>query len=399
LRFKPLPSFCQPDPEGAMTGREKIEAAFSPDGTSEIPAVFCYDWIYFRDHWPQLTSRPWWTAQDPDVDAQMRMMRDLVGKSGEDWFTLPVFYSKEDRENLFLDVRGGRVFLVHRPTGERRELEEPQVGGWPRSGGVASFRPERPAETFDEIDEGVPLPPVFDEAAFRASRADGLASLMLTEFGTRLYPMNGVASPLWLCYDLWGFEGMMTMVALRADLVKHACERFLARELERVRQAAAVGAAGIWIEDCMTDMVSPGAFATLNVPFLRRIVEEVRARGMKSIYYYCGSPAGRWDHIFDVGADALSLEEGKKGFTIDIDEVVDRVGGRCVVLGNLDAINLLPRAGEEELRREIGRQLAAGRRNRSRFIMSIGSPVTPGTSVERVRRYCEMVHDMGARTS
>jgi uroporphyrinogen-III decarboxylase len=146
-------------------------------------------------------------------------------------------------------------------------------------------------------------------------------------------------------------------------------------------------------------MVSPGAFATLNVPFLRRIVEEVRARGMKSIYYYCGSPAGRWDHIFDVGADALSLEEGKKGFTIDIDEVVDRVGGRCVVLGNLDAINLLPRAGEEELRREIGRQLAAGRRNRSRFIMSIGSPVTPGTSVERVRRYCEMVHDMGARTS
>jgi hypothetical protein len=326
-------------------------------------------------------------------------LRDLVGRSGEDWFDLPVFYSKEERERLFIEERDGRAFLCDRRTGARREIEEPQVGGWSRSRQVASFHPGRLAQTPDEIDEAIPLPPEFDEAAFKASHADGLASRMLAEFGRRLYPMNHVTSSLWQCYGLWGFEGMMTMIALRCDLVKHACERFLARQLGRVRQAAAVGAAGIWIEDCMTDMVSPGAFATLNVPYLRRIVEEVRARGMKSIYYYCGNPADRWDQIFDVGADALSLEESKKGFTIDIDEVVDRVGGRCVVLGNLDAINLLPHATEEELRWEIGRQLAAGRRNRSRFIMSIGSPVTPGTSAEHVRRYCDMVHEMGSQTS
>jgi len=27
--------------------------------------------------------------------------------------------------------------------------------------------------------------------------------------------------------------------------------------------------------------------------------------------------------------------------------------------------------------------------------MSIGSPVTPGTSVERVRLYCELVRELG----
>jgi len=56
---------------------------------------------------------------------------------------------------------------------------------------------------------------------------------------------------------------------------------------------------------------------------------------------------------------------------------------------------LLPRASEEELRAEITRQIAAGRRNGSRFIMSLGSPVTPGTSVEKVRLYCDLVHDLG----
>ena len=40
----------------------------------------------------------------------------------------------------------------------------------------------------------------------------------------------------------------------------------------------------------------------------------------------------------------------------------------------------------------LARQIAAGRRNANRFVMSLGSPVTPSTSVSRVRRYCDLVH-------
>ena len=145
----------------------------------------------------------------------------------------------------------------------------------------------------------------------------------------------------------------------------------------------------------MTDMISPEAFAELNVPFVSSLVEEIRAEGLKSVYYFCGDPAGKWKHLISVGADALSLEESKKGFVIDIEDVVERAQGRCAVLGNLDAINALPNASAEQLRTEISRQIAAGRRNGSRFIMSLGSPVTPGTSVERVRLYCDLVHEPG----
>jgi len=75
---------------------------------------------------------------------------------------------------------------------------------------------------------------------------------------------------------------------------------------------------------------------------------------------------------------------------------VERVNGRLTVLGNLDAIRLLEKGSEAELRAEIARQIAAGRRNGSRFIMSLGSPVTPGTTVDRVRLYCDLVHELGA---
>ncbi len=188
----------------------------------------------------------------------------------------------------------------------------------------------------------------------------------------------------------------MLLVATRPDLVRRACERLLAIAIRRVKVARALGAAGIWLEECMTDMVSPAAFEALCLPFVQQLVAAIRDAGMKSIYYYCGSPADRWDLLLSTGADALSLEESKKGFTIDMEEVVSRAAGRCAVLGNLDAIHLLPSASEDDLRAEIARQLLAGRRNAGRFLMSIGSPVTPGTPVARVRRYCEMVRELSA---
>jgi uroporphyrinogen-III decarboxylase len=142
-------------------------------------------------------------------------------------------------------------------------------------------------------------------------------------------------------------------------------------------------------------MISERDFLALNVPYLQRLNDEIRHAGMQSIHYFCGNPTGKWDALLSVGTDALALEESKKGFTIDIAEAVERVQGRCALLGNLDAIGMLQDTNDEALEAEIKRQVEAGRRNGNRFIMSIGSPVTPGTPVSRVRHYCDLAHELG----
>jgi len=227
---------------------------------------------------------------------------------------------------------------------------------------------------------------------------DGRADLperILGDWGGSLYPIGSVVAPLWHGYSMWGFEGLMLQLVDRPDLVRYAVERFTHHAVDQVRSAARFGALGIWIEDCMTDMMSTAHLRSFHLPYLRRITDEIRGQGMHSIHYFCGNPAGKWAVLLDTGADALSLEESKKGFTIDVDDVVDRVDGRMTILGNLDAIELLEHGSRDELRAEIGRQIAAGRRNGSRFIMSLGSPVTPGTPVSRVRAYCDLVHELG----
>jgi hypothetical protein len=378
-----------------MRGREKVEAALSKDGSREIPAVICYEGIYVRDHWAQLTTHPWWHAEVPDIPRQVAWRRQVIERTGQDWFHLPLGCSRTERQNYSIEVRPAGVYRVHGSTGREEHLDEPQIGGWSAAREIESVHPDRLAETKEEVDERIPTPPALDLAAWEATGRGDLAAAMLAEFGAELYPMWYVAAPLWCCYRLWGFEGMMTFVARRPDLVAYACGRFLAAGIRTVRIGAALGAAGVWVEDCLTDMIGPTAFEQLNLRYLRPLLEEIRALGLKSIYYFCGSPAGKWEQLCSAGVDALAFEESKKGFLIDIEDVVTRVEGRCTVLGNLDAMSMLGSASEAELRAEIRRQIAAGRRNGSRFIMSIGSPVTPGTPACRVRLYCDLVRELG----
>jgi hypothetical protein len=378
-----------------VNGREQIEAALSAAGTPQIPAVICYGGIFTRDHWGGITSRPWWYQHAPDLESQMVWRRELVAKVGQDWLEVPLLsYSKKDREALAIETRGERVYLVDQRNGKSRQLAAPSIGG-----DLIDVRPPNPPATADGIDQILARkrsPGQRWESALASGQGD-LASQLLSEFGAELFPICYVDSPLESCfYTLWGFEEGMINIATRPELVAYACDRFLARAIDEVRLAARLGVAGVFIEDTFTDMIHPDAFAALNVPYAQRLVEEIRQLGLKSIYYFCGDPAGKWDLLMSIGADALSLEESKKRFVIDIEDVVEKVAGRCALLGNLDAIGVLQDASEEQLRAEIARQIAAGRRNGDRFIMSIGSPVTPGTPVERVRLYCDLAHELGA---
>jgi hypothetical protein len=380
-----------------LNGRQKIVAAFSPDGTPEIPAVICYEDIYIRDHWDSLTSYPWWYAQSPDIDQQMAWMREIIPVIKQDWMVLSTCPSRQYRMNHIIDHQQDGVYITDRLSGEKEQLQPPVIGRWEIVKQGYSGHVPYLAKTKAEVNRAIPLPPRFNPIKFIQEGHADLAQRQLVEFGTEHFTFDYASTPLWNCFFLWGFEGMMTMIADHPGLVQYACDRFLEASLSSIQQAAALGADGIWIEDSLTDLISPRAFERLNLPYLRKLVDEVHAHGMHSVYYFCGNPAGKLNLLLESGAEALALEESKKGFAIELAEIVKVVQGRCVLFGNLDAIHLLPHADEKTLRAEIQRQINIGRLNKSRFIMSIGSPVTPGTSPEQVRKYCVLVHEEGSR--
>jgi len=376
-----------------MTGKEKIEAAFSKSGSPEMPAVICYERIYFRDHWEQITDSPRWYFHSPDINQQLHWRQQVIDKTGQDWMRLFPFYSRDDRENIEIEQQGNAWYRTNVKTGESEYISLPKVGG-SRPGDPDYLVVHPLPSSKDEIDELIPLDDSYDKRDFIEQGCHDLAQQLLQK-NPDLYPFAHINSPLWRLYGVWGFEGIMTMPAMYPDLAKHAIDRFIIKANRELDEAIAMGAEAIWIEECMTDMLGPSLFKEFNLPPMKQLVTAIRAAGLKSIYYFCGNPSDYWDLISDIGADALSLEESKKDFEIDIENVVEIVQGRFTLFGNLNAQSILQDGTDEDLRSEIKRQLDAGCNNENRFIMSLGSPVTPQTPVHRVKTYCNMVHRLG----
>jgi len=376
-----------------MTGREKIEAAFSANGTPEIPAVICYEGIFHRDHYADLTRHPWWALESGDLDLHLAVYRDFIRHVGQDWIHLPQGPSEHERRHVLIEERPDGVYRVDRSTGGEQRLEPPPVGGRHIPTG-----PRRPAPASrEEVDAALPLP---SEAEVLRPLAEGrgdLARRLLQTDAAPRFPLAGAGAPLWGCMMDWSFDTFMPRSVEDPALTAYACRRRAERTARGLVFAARLGARGVWIEECWTDLVGPESYRRFNLPGLRHITEAARSLGLFTIHYYCGDPADRMNLLLDTGADALALEESKKGFRVDIAEVADFVRGRKVLLGNLDAITLLERGDDAALRAEIARQIAAGRRNGSRFILSIGSPVTPRTRVARVRRYLALARRLGRR--
>ncbi|MBN1400815.1 MAG: hypothetical protein JXA74_08250 [Anaerolineae bacterium] len=376
-----------------MAARDKILAAFEPEGASEIGAVSCYDSLFIRDHWFALTDVPWWYAFSGHTDREAAWAQDYVRRSGLEWLQVRPCPSRAERARQRYEQRVDGVWRIDAASGEAVRLVEPRPSGTNTSSAISRHSNlDALPRTEAQVDALISRAAAFDRQTFLAEgRHDAAAAIGAA---TDLFLYGSIAAPLWAFYDLLGYEGMMFFLATDSDLAAYAAECILWNQVQRIAMIAALGADAVWIEECLTDQISPDLFWALNVPVMQRLVQAIRAAGLKSIYYYCGNPHDRLDAILAIGADAFHFEEGKKGFDVDLEAIAQRIAGSWTLFGNLDAIAVLPHVSEGALRREVARQLAIRRANGGRFVMSTGSPITPGTSVERMRRYTDLVREL-----
>ena len=372
-----------------MTGREKIEAAFSPDGAIELPVVICYERLFIRDHLTEF-SFPWHYWYSSDVNELLHYRSEVIESTGQDWFQVWPIETKDQRAAVKIEKNSDGFFKVNKSNGTKERISKPAVAGTAELPKFVSL-----PSTRQDIEAAVPPAAFCNPAdALMQGRWD-LAIDLIQKYGKECFSLFQTSSPFWSCFGIWGFENTMMMVTENPDLLLYACQQQLMAVFSDIEQAAMAGAHGVWVEECFSDSISCYAYNSIVLPFLKQIFEHIRELRLKSIYYYCGDPWKKLDLILSAGADAVAFEEGKKNFSIDIEDIVSHVQGRCTILGNMDSIDVLQDGTGDELKVEIKRQLTAGRKNKSRFIMNLGSPVTPSTPLTRVRQFCNIVHEYG----
>lgn len=272
--------------------------------------------------------------------------------------------------------RHNRLWRIHQPSGSREELSAPRAS----KDSTDLWKTPIP-QTEEAIEAEVPI-----------HRADTLLSdgtmdlvrFLLDRMGDETFVYGKMGTPFWKCYPHLGFYGLMTLPRQQPGLMHRLLER-MTRSLRALAQAyARVGVHGVFLEECLTsaDLISPRMYDTLVVPYDQMVLDTFTERKTATILYVCGDIMSRLPQLAELAPTALAIEESKKGFDNNLEEVAAAVGHKLVLLGNLDATRIAE-WDSTTLMERLESQLR-GCRSAKGFVVSMGSPFPLDTRVEKV---------------
>ena len=365
-----------------MTSKEKMFAVMDGSEVTEFPVVIPYLGIFLRDHWEEVTEVPWWAVRAGDIEVNLQVTKDMVEKLGIDWLPMGGGHSREWREKHEVKVHGKQAFIINKETGQQQEIFKEPPGG-----NLTPVTMSR-IHSIEDIDRMVNIYPAEDR--IKDGSLD-YAAAVIREFGDEYFIFSSIGAPFWGLQGYFGFYEMMTNLVERPEWIEHLIEKITVSSLEALKAYAQIGIDGVWVEDCYSsaDLISLEHFRRFAAPYVERQIKLINELGMKSIYYFCGDVSDRLEDLVQMNPTCLSLEESKKNFIIDIDEVDKIVAGRSCLFGNVDAIGILQNGSREVMKAEIEHQIKIGSRC-GRFVMSLGSQVTPSTPAAKVREFVEL---------
>lgn len=391
-----------------MNGKERFISAFSKGGTPEIPVCINYEHIYIRDHWTVLTEKPWWQIFSPYDEDKYTWQEEISRKINQDWVVVPIGLSEKGKENTIIRKNGKSFSIINDLTKEEIRFHRNDVIG-DKCVGPLKVDNKKFVETHDELElwfdkfcnieksievENDTVTAYFYKPVNRVGK-EGFNSLPLkinANWGKHLFPIHYVRDPVFLAYRIWGIEGMIIKMVDNPSIFKHACELFTKYCINLIDMLAKIKVSAIYIACNLIGMINNEDFKKYNLPYLQRICEKAKENNIKVIVNFFGDIKNKWDIILRCNADGLSFEEGKNGFTDrNIDEIVEKIKGKYVLFGNIDPISVLEKGKLADLKDQIRLQIKSGRKNNSRFVVSLGGPITPKTDIRRVRKFIEIV--------
>ena len=225
-------------------------------------------------------------------------------------------------------------------------------------------------------------------AAYLASGRLDLARRLLARYPNNLPLYVYDSTPYNSLLGTFGFQDMMTAMLEHPDLV----HRLLAARAPVLSAGFAaaqeLGVGIVFIEECLAsaDLISPQCYREFSFPYTKQMLEYYEELGFRTVLYFSGNLMPLLSELNQLPFTGLSFEENRKDYGTDLVEVRRGLPDK-VLFGNVDAA-WLETATDDEVRIEVRRQVrVAGQEGR--YALSVGSPFTPGTSLERVRFFCE----------
>lgn len=156
-----------------------------------------------------------------------------------------------------------------------------------------------------------------------------------------------------------------------------------------LKAQAAAGAQALQIFDSWAGVLAPTDFEQFALPYVKRIIAELKEVTDIPIIYFANNGATLLDLSKTSGADVLGLD-----WRVDIAKAVEQIGPNISVQGNLDPSALL--LPEAKLRERVAKILAGAKKARG-HIFNLGHGIHQFTPPSQAKIFIDAVHDLSGK--
>jgi hypothetical protein len=397
-----------------MMPKERMFKSLMGEKTDAVPAAPSYLSLYladaFRTHYIEqyrncMKGRkryPMEHAEDTYFRMQALIHSYDVFKTPPDWIEVGTGVSKSWAERTEIVTREGILCYEDKLSGVCVPMQAIPVpyGDEPLDETIPSGRDiwDISGQISSRGDVEAQMPIMSTEDWLERGDFD-LPLKVVAEYGDRYFISTILDTPYSDMYDYLGFRGLMVFQRRKPELLQLLLQRRLMQSKEVMAAWAATGIHGVYVEEVFSgaDIISPQSYVTFIFSYNQPYFEHMGALGLSAIHYVCGDVLPRLEYMVEYDIAAVAVEESKKGFRIELAEVVERVAGRKTVIGNIDAVRFGIHATPEEMSAEVRRQAGIGAQARG-FIASTGSPFPLETDPRMIDTLVATAHSIPNQT-
>lgn len=188
--------------------------------------------------------------------------------------------------------------------------------------------------------------------------------------------------PFTLASNIVGMERFLLMLMESQkeaeQVIKHALNAIMEFYLPII-EAQALDIASIAEPSSSGDVISPDHFRTFSKPYLKRLVNFFRKRGVRVLLHICGKNDDRLGEVAEIKANCFS-----PGETTSLEAAKQIVGRDLALLGNVAPIELLHRERAVKVAEE---NIKIGFSDGRGYILSTGCDLNPETPLENVKAF------------
>lgn len=300
---------------------------------------------------------------------------------GFDWIMAGSGHRHDWRESVEIKEEGNRYIITPKDEGY-------YLGRWQAKYIVpkddAPYHITHTSGYLPKIEDCLELPITDAETILRSGELEQM-EIISKRVGDKVLVVGHLGAPFVSGAGKVGLEKWIMALHRKPDLADEVMKHSIEQSLELAKAEIEAGAEAFYIEECFAgaDTISPRLYEKFAFPHERTHIKNLNELGIPTILSFCGNPMPILDKILETGPTAHHFEESKKGFTVDIYKIREKLRDKACMFIPLNAVTLLPSNDLNAIEREVV-DIVSKTAKGGGVVLSTGCPILKDTSKESV---------------